>query len=145
MKRIWLIGIALLAACAPATREPKVCPPEANTPILSSSTSPDTDPDTFCFSDVVNAEPDPVIPVYSNTITVRGINQPAPITATSGTTVFVNDQYLEYFSDTPSSKTVKAGDKIKVAVSASNQRGVTQTTVVRIGAISSSFSVTTKP
>ena len=142
---IWLICAAMVVSCAPQTSSaPKVCPPEANTPILSSSTSPDTDPDPFCFSDVTDAEPDPVKPVSSNAITVRGINQSAPIRSSSQTVLYVNDQYLEYFNDNTPSKTVKPGDKVRVVVSASNRSGETVTATVTIGTISSTFSVTTK-
>lgn len=146
MKNLWvLVGAALLAACAPAvSNAPKICPPELSTPILSSSITPDTEPDSFCFSDVINAEPDPKIAVLSNTITVRGINQVVPIKATNGTTVYVNDQYLEYFSETSTIKTVKAGDKVKVAVSASNLPNTDTITTITIGSVSSTFRVTTK-
>ena len=132
-------------ACAPqAASSPKVCPPEAATPITSTSTAPDTDPDAFCFSDVVDAEPDPQKAVTSNTITVRGINQPAPIKASRGTSVYVNEQFLEYFNDDTPAKTVRAGDKVKLLVSASNQRGETTLTTLTIGTVSSTFSVTTR-
>ena len=132
-------------ACAPqAASSPKVCPPEAVTPITSTSTAPDTDPDAFCFSDIVNAEPDPSKPVTSNTITVRGINRSAPLRASKGTSVYVNDQYLEYFNDDTPAKTVKAGDKVKLLVSASNQALDTTVTTLTIGTVSSTFKVTTR-
>ncbi len=146
MKNFWVLGcVALLASCAPGVSSaPKVCPPELSTPILSSSLTPDTEPDSFCFSDVVGVEPDPVKPILSNSITVRGINQIVPIRASNGTTVYVNDQYLEYFSDSSGLKTVKAGDKVRVAVSASNMLGTDTLSTISIGSVSSTFRVTTK-
>jgi hypothetical protein len=144
MKTLLLFGLVALVACAPQNRTPKICPPEANTPILSAATTPDTDPDPFCFSDVIGAEPDPVKPVSSNTITVRGINQAAPIRSSSQSVLYVNDQYLEYFNDNTPSKTVKPGDKVRVVVSASNRSGETVTATVTIGTVSSTFSVTSK-
>jgi hypothetical protein len=145
MKKLVLLALAAaLLACAPQNRTPKICPPEPDTPILSNSTSPDTDPDPFCFSDVIETEPDPIKPVSSNAITVRGINQAAPIRSSSQTVLYVNDQYLEYFNDNTPSKTVKPGDKVRVVVSASNRSGETVTATVTIGTVSSTFSVTTK-
>jgi hypothetical protein len=141
----FLACAALVVSCAPAaTSAPKVCPPELSTPALSSSVTPDSEPDSFCFSDVTDVEPDPQKPVYSNVITVRGVNVPVPIKASNGTTVLVNDQYLEYFSDTSGLKTVKAGDKVKVAVSASNALGTDTITTITIGSVSSTFRITTK-
>ena len=146
MKNLWvLVGAALLAACAPAvSSKPKICPPELSTPILSNSLTPDTEPDSFCFSDVIDAEPDTSKTIYSNFITVRGINQVVPIKASHGTTIWVNDQYLEYFSESSTLKTVRAGDKVQVLVSASNLRNTETVTIISIGSVSSTFSVTTK-
>ena len=141
---VFALAISFVACAPQAASSPKVCPPEAATPLVSTSTTPDTDPDAFCFSDIVNADPDPSKPVTSNAITVRGINQPAPIKASRGTSVYVNDQYLEYFNDDTPAKTVKAGDKVKLLVSASNQRGETTLTTLTIGTVSSTFSVTTR-
>ena len=146
MKNLWfLVCATLIVSCAPAVSSaPKVCPPELSTPILSNSVTPDTEPDSFCFSDITDADPDPKKAVLSNTITVRGINQVVPIKATTGTTVYVNDQYLEYFSENSTLKTVKAGDKVKVAVSASNLPNTDTITTITIGSVSSTFRVTTK-
>ncbi len=146
MKNTWLLScVAVLGACAPAASSaPKVCPPELSTPALSSSITPDTEPDSFCFSDVINAEPDTAKPVFSNIITVRGINTTVPIKASSGTTIWVNNQFLEYFSESSSLKTVKAGDRVQVLVSASNIRGEESITTITIGSVSSTFRVVTK-
>jgi hypothetical protein len=147
MKNLWiLVGAALVVSCAPATSSgPKICPPELSTPIISSSLTPDTEPDSFCFSDVINAEPDTAKAIYSNIITVRGINQAVPIKASYGTTIWVNDLYLEYFSPDSTLKTVKAGDRVQVLVSASNLPNTQTITTITIGSVSSTFSVTTKP
>ncbi|MFN3266548.1 MAG: hypothetical protein ACK41E_06885 [Deinococcales bacterium] len=145
MKKLLIyVCAALFAACAPQNRTPKVCPPEPTTPIISSATTPDTDPDPFCFSDVTQVDPDPTQAVSSNSITVRGINRPAPIRSSNQTVLYVNDQYLEYFYENTPSKTVNPGDKVRVLVSPSNRSGETVTATVTIGTVSSTFSVTTK-
>jgi hypothetical protein len=146
MKNLWvLVGAAMLVSCAPAVSSgPKICPPELSTPIFSTSLTPDTEPDSFCFSDVIDAEPDTAKAVYSNIITVRGINQIVPIKASHGATIWVNDQFLEYFSESSTLKTVKAGDRVQVLVSASNVRGEQTITTISIGSVSSTFRVTTK-
>lgn len=145
LERIALVFAISFVACAPQTASsPKVCPPEAFTPLVSVSSAPDTDPDAFCFSDIVDAEPDPAKPVTSNAITVRGINAPTLLKASKGASVYVNDQFLEYFNDDTPAKTVKAGDKVKLLVSASNGRGESTVTTLTIGTVSSTFRVTTR-
>lgn len=141
-----LLPVALMA-CAPAAKSDgrdKTCPPDnPSAPVVSTSSSPDTDPDPFCFVPVLNAAADPSIAVSSNTIVVRGINAPAPLRATEGTSVYVNDQYLEYFSaDTPA-KTVKAGDRVRVLGSASNQKDTSEAYTLTIGKVSDTFYIVT--
>jgi hypothetical protein len=148
MRRFLFLFPVVLMACAPTARSDgrdKTCPPEnASTPVVSTSSSADTDPEAFCFLPALDAIPDPVRAVSSNTITVRGINQPAPLTASPGTTVYVNDAYLEYFNaDTPA-RTVKAGDRVRVLGSASNKGDESIGYTLTIGKVSDTFYIVTK-
>jgi hypothetical protein len=123
----------------------KVCPPEQTLTIAPvNSSTPDTEPNPFCFAPALNVVPDPSVAVSSNTITVRGVNQPTPLTASNGTTVYVNDQYLEYFSPQSTPKMVKAGDKIRVLGSSSNLYNDSVAYTVTIGGISDTFYIITK-
>jgi hypothetical protein len=146
MRLSWLLPVVLIA-CAPTSSDgrTKTCPPDnANTPIVSTSSTPDTDPDSFCFLPALNADPDPNKPVTSNTIVVRGINANAPLRASPGTSVYVNDQYLEYFNaDTPA-KTVKAGDRVRLIGSASNKNDDSVAYVLTIGKVSDTFFIVTR-
>ncbi|NJK45342.1 MAG: hypothetical protein HC933_14675 [Pleurocapsa sp. SU_196_0] len=109
-----------------------------------SRAAPTPTPEPFCFLPALDAIPDPVRAVSSNTITVRGVNQPAPLTASPGTTVYVNDAYLEYFNaDTPA-KTVKAGDRVRVLGSASNKGDESIGYKLTIGKVSDTFYIVTK-
>ncbi len=162
-----LVTVTMFSACTPATTNPppvvqppapiivtapgtpmglsKVCPPEQTltiTPVNSST--PDTEPNAFCFAPALNVNPDPQVAISSNTITVRGVNQPTPLSASPGTTVYVNDQYLEYFNVGTPAKMVKAGDKIRVAGSASNQLNDSVAYTVTIGGISDTFYIITR-
>ena len=123
----------------------KVCPPEQTltiTPI--NSTTPDAEPNSFCFTPALNANPDPGVAISSNTITVRGVNQPAPLTASPGTTVYVNDQYLEYFNTGTPAKMVKGGDRIRILGSASNRLNDSVPYTLTIGGVSDTFYIITK-
>jgi hypothetical protein len=123
----------------------KVCAPEQTLTINPvNSSTPDTEPNQFCFSPARNANPDPSVAVSSNTITVRGVNQPTPLTASNGATVYVNDQYLEYFSPQSTPKMVKSGDKIRVLGSSSNLLNDSVAYTVTIGGVSDTFYIITK-
>lgn len=123
----------------------KTCPPEQTLTIAPvNSSTPDTAPNQFCFLPALNVNPDPSVAVSSNTITVRGVNQPTPLTASNGTTVFVNDQYLEYFSAQSTPKMVKSGDKIRIAGSSSNLYNDSVGYTLTIGGVSDTFYIITK-
>jgi hypothetical protein len=162
---ILLLTATMLGACVPATNpQPvtptpppiltapgtpvgidKVCPPEQTLTIAPvNSSTPDTEPNPFCFAPALNANPDQTQTISSNTITVRGINQPSPLTASSGTTVYVNDQYLEYFSAQSAPKMVKSGDKIRVLGSPSNRLNDSVAYTVTIGGVSDTFYIITR-
>jgi hypothetical protein len=164
---IWLLLSLSLAACVPTTQtsqppvQPpapvvnsapgtpvgldKVCPPEQTLTIAPvNSSTPDTEPNQFCFTPALNVNPDQTVAISSNTITVRGVNQPTPLTASNGTTVYVNDQYLDYFTAQSTPKMVKAGDKIRVLGSASNKLNDSVAYTVTIGGVSDTFYIITK-
>jgi hypothetical protein len=123
----------------------KVCPPEQTLTIAPvNSSTPDTEPNQFCFLPALNLNPNPSVAVSSNTITVRGINQPTPLTASNGATVYVNDQYLEYFSPQSTPKMVKAGDKIRILGSSSNLYNDSVGYTLTIGGVSDTFYIVTK-
>jgi hypothetical protein len=165
---LWLALVLCLGACTPATTNPqpsvqpppapvvitapgtpvgidKVCPPEQTLTIAPvNSSTPDTEPNPFCFAPALNLNPDQTVAISSNTITVRGINQPTPLTASNGTTVYVNDQYLEYFTAQSTAKMVKTGDKIRLQGSASNKLNDSVAYTVTIGGVSDTFYIITK-
>jgi hypothetical protein len=123
----------------------KVCPPEQTLTISPiNSSTPDTEPNQFCFTPALNVNPNPSVAISSNTITVRGVNQPTPLTASNGTTVYVNDQYLEYFSAQSTPKMVKVGDKIRILGSSSNLLNDSVPYTVTIGGVSDTFYIITK-
>ncbi len=152
----------MLGACVPTSTQPapaplmnsapgtpvgldKTCAPEQTLTIAPvNSSTPDTEPNQFCFAPALNANPDPGVAVSSNTITVRGVNQPTPLTASNGATVYVNDQYLEYFSPQSTPKMVKLGDKIRVLGSSSNLYNDSVGYALTIGGVSDTFYVITK-
>jgi hypothetical protein len=144
--RLSLFLALVLFACAPATDpRAKTCPPDTpNAPVVSNASTPDTDPDPFCFSNALNADPDPSKAVSSNTIIVRGINQSASLRASRGTSVYVNDQFLEYFNDDTPARTVRAGDRVRLLGSASNQADTIQGYTLTIGKVSDTFYIVTR-
>jgi hypothetical protein len=158
-----IVTALLLDACVPSTNpQPapvpvvssapgtpvgldKTCPPEQTLTIAPvNSSTPDTEPNPFCFTSALNVNPDPSIAVSSNTITVRGVNQPTLLTASNGATVYVNDQYLEYFSPQSTPKMVKSGDKIRVLGSSSNRYNDSVGYTLTIGGVSDTFYIITK-
>ncbi len=157
-----ILTALMLGACVPTSTQPapapvvnsapgtpvgldKTCPPEQTLTISPvTSSTPDTEPNQFCFNPALNVNPDPAIAVSSNTITVRGVNQPTPLTASNGATVYVNDQYLEYFSPQSTPKMVKLGDKIRVLGSSSNLLNDSVAYTVTIGGVSDTFYIITK-
>jgi hypothetical protein len=166
-KNIVLLALTAttLAACVPSVGSPrptqppapvletapgtpagiaKVCPPENTLTITPVTTAPDSEPNQFCFNPVLNANPDPSQAISSGSFTVRGINQPAPLTASNGTTVYLNDQFLEYFSPQSTPKMVNAGDRIRVAGSASNKLNDSSAYTLTIGGVSDTFYIVTR-
>jgi hypothetical protein len=163
---LMLLTATVLGACVPQATNPqpvtptpppiltapgtpvgldKVCPPEQTLTIAPiNSSTPDTEPNPFCFAPALNVNPDQTVAISSNTITVRGVNQPTPLTATNGATVYVNDQYLEYFSAQSTPKMVKLGDKIRVLGSASNRLNDSVAYTVTIGGVSDTFYIITR-
>ena len=157
-----ILTALMLGACVPTNNQPapapvvnsapgtpvgldKTCPPEQTLTISPvTSSTPDTEPNQFCFTPALNANPDPTVAVSSNTITVRGVNQPTPLTASNGATVYVNDQYLEYFNTGTPAKMVKGGDRIRILGSASNRLNDSVPYTLTIGGVSDTFYIITK-
>lgn len=128
--KIWMlvVSILVLAACNSTPPAP-----------------PDTDPDPFVFTDATGVEPNPVLAIFSNEITVSGINRPVKLRATFGTTVHLNGQYATYFEEGVADLEVVNGTKVKVAISPSNRNNDITETTVTIGGRSATFKVITKP
>jgi M6 family metalloprotease-like protein len=95
----------------------------------------DTKPDPFAFTArtgvALSAE------VTSNTITVSGINAPAPITITGGSYSINGGAY------TDAAGTVKSGDTVTVRLTSSAYYSTTTMALLTIGGVSAAFSVAT--
>lgn len=102
------------------------------------ATIPDTTPDQFTFVDQVDVALNDVI--VSNTITVTGITQPAPISI-SGTN---NPEYqIESESWTNAAGSVSANNTVKVRHTSSGFNGISIDTVLDIGGVADTFTSTT--
>jgi len=97
----------------------------------------DTTPDLFFFFDQARVTPNDV--VFSNEITVTGINSPAPISISGG--VYSIDGGLL----TSTVATVTNGQSVVVRVTASSTPLKTVRAILTIGGISDEFAVTTQP
>ena len=102
-----------------------------------SSTTIDIVPDVFTFIDVDNVLVNSVS--TSNTITIAGITSSSPITITGGSYKINNGTY------TTTAGTVDNGDTVTVQNTASDTLGTSVDTVLTIGGISDTFTVTTAP
>jgi hypothetical protein len=96
---------------------------------------PDTTPDQFTFTDQTNVALSTVI--TSNTITVTGINTAATISITGG------EYSINGGSYTSSSSTVNNGNTVKVRQTSSGSYSTKTDTILTIGGVSDTFSVTT--
>lgn len=104
-----------------------------------SSSSPDIGiaPDAFAFTAQTDVDVD--MPVYSNEITVTGIEEEAVITITGGDGAYsINGGMF-----TNEDGTVYEGDTVVVRLTASHYYNTVVTTEVSIGGLSSVFSVGT--
>ncbi|MEE9911669.1 MAG: hypothetical protein K4571_08080 [Deltaproteobacteria bacterium] len=96
----------------------------------------DVTPDPFIFDNQTGVALNTVI--SSNSITVSGINAPAPVSITGGTYA-VNDGAFQ-----SAAGTVKNGDTVKVQLTSSGTPLTTTQAVLTIGSVSGAFSVTTR-
>ncbi len=99
------------------------------------ATPVDTDPDSFDFDDVQNAQASSEM--TSGEITISGIDSPADVSIDGGM-YSVNDGEF-----TAAAGTVIDGDKIRVRVVSSATPGDTASATLTVGAISGTFTVTT--
>lgn len=96
----------------------------------------DTTPDPFIFNYETDVDLNTVI--TSNTITVSGINAPAPISITGGTYSINGGMY------TNENGTVNNGDTVTVQQTSAGSYMTTTVATLTIGGVSDTFSVTTK-
>ncbi len=96
---------------------------------------PDTAPDVFSFTAVTNAALS--TPVTSNTVTVSGINTAASISITGGEYSIAGGMF------TSAAGTVTNGQTIAVKLTSSASTNTVAQTVLTIGGIAGTFSVTT--
>ena len=96
----------------------------------------DAVPDAFTFTDQVGVKGN--VNRLSNVITVSGINVPVELTIAGG-------KYSRNGGSFTSAKTtVSNGDQIRVQVKSSSTEGATVSSILSIGGVSDTFSVTTK-
>ena len=99
--------------------------------------STDTTPDPFTFTDQIDVALSTVI--TSNTITVAGINIPAPISIAGGTYAINGGSY------TSASGVVSNADTVTVQQTSSGSSSTTTDATLTIGGVPDTFSVTTLP
>ena len=105
------------------------------TAFSATTINPDTTPDSFTFVPLTNA-PQSTLEA-SNTVTITGINAPAPISITGGE-YSVNGGA---FTNAPGM--VSSGDTVTVRQTSSGSLGATTTVTLTIGGVSGTFTVTT--
>jgi|GEM_PF-1453090 len=125
---LWMVFV--LTACTPET---KTTPEPA-----------DLEPDAFTFAPVTDVEPKPVLSIRSQTITLSGFNRPLLLKATSGTTVYINGEYRDYFNDNSTGFNVTSGQTVALAVSPSNQPNTDTVTTLEVGSYKTTFRVMTR-
>lgn len=121
---IVLAGILCLQACG--GDDDNSPPPED---------SPDTTPAGFSFVDEVNVATDS--PIESGSVTISGINAPAPVTIAGGEYSIDDGPY----TDSPGS--INVGQQVRVRVQSSSEFNGMVTATLTIGGVTGTFSVTT--
>ncbi len=104
--------------------------------VTTQASSGDTTPDPFTFTAQTGVELSMLI--TSNAITVSGINMAAPISIEGGGAYSINGSSYSY-----SSGTVNNGDTVTVQLPSSWKHSTTTSTILTIGTVSGTFSVTT--
>jgi hypothetical protein len=102
----------------------------------SESATPDTTPDPFSFTDLINAQLNTV--VTSNAITVSGINTATNISISGGTYSVNGGPY------TSAPGTINNGNTVRVQLTSSGSYSTTTSATLTIGGVSDTFSVTTR-
>tara|TARA_B100000003_G_scaffold179282_1_gene169843 strand:+ start:5899 stop:7983 length:2085 start_codon:yes stop_codon:yes gene_type:complete len=98
---------------------------------------PDSDPDTFAFDSVSNAE---LSTSYtSNTVTITGLETSVTLSATNGAETSKNGGGFS-----TSNKTINNSDTVRVRMTSSGNYITKKTTSVSVGSASASWSITTK-
>jgi cysteine-rich repeat protein len=108
--------------------------------------SADTTPNAFTFTPQTGVALNTVF--TSNTITVSGINAPAPISLSTSTGTYSvssdgGSTWSAFSRTTPS--TVNLNDRVKVRLTSSGAYSTTKDATIDIGGVNGTFSVTTKP
>lgn len=96
----------------------------------------DTTPNAFSFMAITDNRPSLDTP--SNTVTIAGLNAPAPISITGGSYSINGSQF------TSASGTISNGQTLQLRVVASAEPGETVVATVMVGDFSTNFSVTTR-
>jgi hypothetical protein len=94
----------------------------------------DTTPDAFSFAAATGA---PGALVASNTVTITGINAPAPVVAINGEVSVAGGAF------TPGPTTITNGQTLAVRTTASLTNGAVVTATVSVGGVAAAFNVTT--
>jgi hypothetical protein len=110
-------------------------------PIKTSWTpQPDTTPDPFTFTSQTGVALNTL--VTSNTVTITGINMPAPISISVCASVLC-EYSINGGAFTTSAGTVNSGDTVALRQTSSNSFSTTTTVTLSIGGVNGTFSVTT--
>ncbi len=110
--------------------------PQTGDPVTPKESSQvDTTPDAFIF--IAEEGVKPSTEITSNTITVKGINAPSPISVSGNATPIINGKVS-------AANTVNNNDTVAVRVTSSSQPEGSVETKVTIGGVSSTFKVTTE-
>ncbi|EDM85054.1 choice-of-anchor U domain-containing protein [Limnobacter sp. MED105] len=96
----------------------------------------DTTPDTFSFTAVTGQTPS--TNTASNTVTIAGLNSPAPISITGGTYSNNGSQF------TSAAGTISNGQTLQLRTDSPAEPGETAVVTVTVGDFSTSFTVTTR-
>src|SRR5210317_1465863 len=104
--------------------------------ILTEGVPDDTNPDTFNFTNQSNLNLNTLI--YSNTVTISGINQAVSVSATNGAQFSINGgSYV-------TSGSISNGQTLRVRLTSSGSYNTTVSTTVTVGGTSDAWSITTR-
>ncbi len=112
---------------------PPAPPPTPPTPPTPPPPAPDTTPDAFSFTARKDAPPS--TDITSDEITIKGIDAPSPVTVSGGTLILNGAD--------SSATTVKAGDRVAVRLTSSQDFEASVSATVTIGGVSGAFTATT--